>query len=410
MSAATRFPPRALGLAALLCLASPSLRAADFGVLSEGQGRWASSSESAFDAAGRLTLWGSFQPSARVRLFASLSASADSAPEAAGSAGFVDLGLCRLDAEIGRAPGAGGSQGASGSILFSAGRFDFGDPTGYVMAHRADGMSLRISTPFALLSAQAAWLGLQPKASSRVFMSAADVADYLDPEVSRAPSRGVGFFSLRLPEILARQDVTFFAAGQADLRAEVEERFDSYYFGLSLRGSLIPGWYWNGFGAGEYSEDGFALLAGASVEYLGTTGLGPTARLDLLAASGENGPLSSFRPISSTILGEASRITATNVAMAALNFGWKLSGTLRPTARAAAYLRTSTGALALEGFDAASSNLYVGTELSAALAFRPLSDLSLGASAGLFLPNAGGSFVAGTPPTTRVRIDAGIAL
>lgn len=393
--------PRALAALCLAALAAASLGAADFGILSEGQGRWTSGAAEPFSGAGRLTFWASLGAGTRLRGFASLSAFADSATEAAGPSGYLDIGILRLDADLGQ------SLGAAADIVLSVGRFDFGDPSGYVLAHRADGMALRLAAPGVVVSAQAAWLGLQPKASSRVFMTSADVADYLDASVEYAPARGVGIFSVRFPEILARQDATIFVAGQTDLRAETAKRFDSYYGGLSLRGALGDGLYWNGFGVGEYSAKGIGLLAGGSVEYLGS---GPTARLDLVAATGSNGPLSTYIPVSSTILGEASRATASNIAMLALNGGWKLSGSLKPSLRAAAYLRASPDPLALAGFDATSRDPYVGAELSGSLAMRPLSDFGLSASASLFMPNSGGSFVAGTPPKTRVSLDAGISL
>jgi hypothetical protein len=392
-------------IAALLVLScAASAGAIDYGLLSEAQGRWTAGAETPVSGAGRLTLWASFGAGRKLRGFASVSASADGLTEAAGPLGYVDVGTLRIDAEI------GSSIGASSEILLSLGRIDFGDPTGYVFSHRADGLSLRASAPGLAITAQAAWLGLQPKASSRVFMSVADIKDYLDPDILNAPARGVGILSIRLPEILRRQDASLFIAGQTDLRAEAAKRFDSAYGGLSLRGALARGLYWNAFGVGEYSAEGFGLLAGGSVEYLEPTKSGPTARLDLLLATGSNGPLSTFRPVSATILGEGSRITASNIAMAALSAGWKFSDRLRPSARAAAYLRASPDPLALNGFDATSLDAYVGTELTAALALRPLSDFSLSAAADLFFPYAGGSFVAGTPNTFRVRLDAGISL
>ena len=129
-----------------------------------------------------------------------------------------------------------GAVGASSVFELSAGRFFFSEPTGMIMAHTADGISVNLLYPKVHFTVSGGYTGflLNPKSDIRV--SDADWSDEGNEEAFYlGPKRIVTMAELTFPGISRSKNQRFsiIAAAQFDLRKDLADgRYHTQYLGI----------------------------------------------------------------------------------------------------------------------------------------------------------------------------------
>jgi hypothetical protein len=105
-----------------------------------------------------------------------------------------------------------------------------------------------------------------------------------------------------------------------------------------------------------------------------------------------------FQPISGKGLAEVISLNSSNSASGGADFSFKPISKTTMGIKANALFRTSHDPLAISGFKESSDAYWLGTEAGLYGSWTPTSDLTIGLSNGVFLPN-GDAFDSGTKPT-----------
>jgi hypothetical protein len=193
---------------------------------------------------------------------------------------------------------------------------------------------------------------------------------------------------------------------------------DTQYFGAGLSGPLTPSLYYDLFGClgtgSQLTWDGalyearaiLSYLVGAEVRFFAEEWLNTRLETRLLLAGGDAdyaaatdgntaGRALAFVPLSGTAFGFVFTPDLSNLALAQLNASIKPFSRSRSDALAnvqtavfaTSFFRPTTGPVAESGLNGASTDLYLGTEVDAAVFLRPFSDFGASFSFGCFVPN-----------------------
>ena len=328
------------------------------------------------------------------------------------------------------------------ALVITLGRFMVSDLSGKVLSHALDGLRINLNLPFSAISIYGGYSGFLQNPNSTIVLTRADDADSSDSEVLFGSSRVIGAVKVLFPDLLFRQDLTLTALLQFDLRPdnkviqEGEEaespdeleggKMDSQYFGLGLSGPLVRSLYYSSYFFLEtgrtlsYMEDadsatGFSWSYQQVLSFLGGAGLSwylealLQSRLELNGVwAGGDPDYSSFfegnssagsrlfTPISKIDTGLVFSPQMANLIFLSLSYSIKpLSGissralkNLQTVITGRAFFRPTAGPISETGLDSASTELYLGTEVSGVVNFRPLSDLGTALSVGLFFPSS----------------------
>ncbi len=324
---------------------------------------------------------------------------------------------------------------------YTAGRYHTSDFSGLILNHRLDGITAVLDFPMASISATAGYTGLLFKDSSSIIMSKADELDSEDTAVILASPRIIGGMNLLLPELFFRQDLNISFWMQMDLRSEtnlVSEgtlllsntggRLHTQYTGLGLKGPIVSSLYYNIFAymgtgttmsyiGGSYSYKGIlSFLSGFGLRYYAEKILFSRIAFDFLYSSGDSDysndftegntveAANMFRPVSRPYFALAFSPQLGNIFVGQLSYSIKpfsqtanrILAKIQTEIKASGFFRSTTGLISEPGIDPASNDLYLGTEIDGIMNFRPLSDLGLSITGGVFLPNtaSGGAFLA----------------
>jgi len=315
-----------------------------------------------------------------------------------------------------------------GPTLFTVtlGRFSFSDFTGLVLDHRADGFALGFNYPNSIFTVALGYTGLLLKPTSTIRVSLTDASEDNDDSVVLAPPRAVGALKAVFPELLGRQDLTLSLLFQQDLHSKddlVAEgqttpdynkggQLNTQYLGFGFSGPLSSSLYYDAFvyggmgrtlsyidGAYKY-ETILAALGGVGVRYYLEQALSSRVGFRFLYASGDEdsdrpyegntgGLATAFLPISKPELGLIFQPQLSNLFLAELSYSLKPLAWMQVQLKAVPFFRSTPAPIQESGIDPSSDALYLGTEVDGAINIRPFSDLGLGFSAGLFLPNSG---------------------
>ena len=309
---------------------------------------------------------------------------------------LVDLDVFKLS----------GSEPLSGTgvVSWTAGRQSIADPTGLVLSHKADGVSVTLGTPKLSATVRGAYTGLLLKPESNLNMSAADVTDDNDDDVLFAPKRLVAGGELSFPEVYGRQTPLVFFLAQFDMRSDSSARVNTQYTGLKLSGPLGGALYYDAAAVMETGRDEAAdaallgLLGTAGVRYYDPKLAYARVEVRGLYASGSQGSFDGFLPISEPTLALAyapalSNLIAAEGSVSVKPFSGSGAGVL-----ASVQLFADAMAL-LSAVDPA----YAGTLVDVGVNARPFSDLGLSLKYGVWLPDGGDMEYA-------VRLEASMAL
>ncbi len=338
--------------------------------------------------------------------------------------------------------------GDSSVVEATAGRFRFQDPSALVLNSTLDGVSTRIAYPRVRLRLGAAYSGLLLNPASNIRMTAADLREQDDDDEDFAPRRAIGLAELSFPELFARQTVVFGAVGQFDLRDadDDEQTVSSGYAVAGIRGPLFGNLYHDIYGAGTMGSVETEGDGGEDYDYIGYMG---SARLrwffpnffasrlsvrGVYASSGERDEDDDtfddrFLPITRTRFGTAIALPLENLLMGELQYSIRpLIGSDSERARrfqvvltGRTFFTTSDEPVVLDptteveagdlqdypGFATDPDGNYIGSEAVLQLNARPLSDLGLGFTAGMFFPGTGssGAFTSERKPEFLGRVE-----
>lgn len=325
------------------------------------------------------------------------------------------------------------------TLTFSAGRFRFTDPSGWVLSHTADGASVRAVFPRFEAGFSAGYTGLMVSPRSDILMT---VADWSDSDLGPSEFLGDRFFGSRRIFMVAdflfpvqRGDITAFAAAQFDLRGE-DTLLHSQYLGLVSRqryGQFLEEHFSAILQAGELVapdlDPRFALglmvawdWTYSREDWLGSVFSGrliltpPDRGGDLIESTGLG--VMGFVPISHRELGTAVDPLPGGLALIEAGYSFrplmgKGSGAgeyLEPYALFRGYFRTWPQSVGWIETDTESESLFLGTEMEGGLRWRPFSDLGVGLTGALFLPAVApfGAVVEGAEPFWSVSLDVSL--
>ncbi|MFQ3621471.1 MAG: hypothetical protein SNJ78_11080 [Spirochaetales bacterium] len=342
----------------------------------------------------------------------------------------------------------------NGASLFSIemGRFFHQEFSNYVFSHRMDGIRMEFGYSWSTLQMAFGYTGLLNKYYTSLVLSRLDGLEDLDKDKLWAPPRFIGSLSLSMPELFARQNVTLSVLVNEDLRhlfddkviKEGKETFDpssgglvdTQYFGVGLDGPLTSSLFYTAFaylGTGRIltfvpdtqSNTGeaynykliFSGMGGVSLRYYLAEFFQSVAGLQIVYATGDSdtitflegntsGNSSMFLPISGASLGSALQFKPSNLLATELSYSLKpfsavkgfLLESLQAGTRLTPLFKASKGAMSEGGVDPSKGAGYVGTDLALFANLRPFSDLGLGVTLGIFLPN-GSAFLPGKDET-----------
>ena len=331
----------------------------------------------------------------------------------------------------------------NGANLFSfeIGRFFHKEFSGFVFAHRMDGLRMEFGYPSSTLQLAFGYTGLLNKYYTSLVMSKLDALDDLDKDILFAPKRLIGTLSWNIPELFARQNVNFSILVNEDLRHLFEDVIkegkevydpssgglvDTQYFGIGLDGPLTSALFYNAFfylGTGRMltfvpdsqSNTGEAYLyknilaglGGVSFKYYLQEFFQSVASVQILYATGDSdsisyiegntsGGSSLFLPISGQTLGTAFQPKTSNLLAVELGYSLKpfssakgsLLESLQAGAKLTPFFKASKGAMSEGEVDPSAGAGYLGTDIAVYGNLRPFSDLGLGVAMGFFLPNS----------------------
>lgn len=326
-------------------------------------------------------------------------------------------------------------QGLS-SIRFELGRLLMRDPTGYILAHPADGALFGFDYPFLKLEVQGGMTTFILRSSNGVAMSLLDGNLASDESAWFGTSRLLLKGLLEFPDIFTHSASISFVA-QQDLNPEssfIKEystvrdfsdpakggRLDTQYSTLRVSGPVIPGMFydaWFTYGTGRTltwledvnAKDGYSyqyvpissFFAGASVDYFVPAFLSSAFNGRFLLASGDAAASSitegntsavatQFLPVTGSSLGTAFSPKLVNLIVTEL--GWSLkpiaAERLQTGAKLFAFLRPTKGAVDASGLKADADSAFLGFEADLYGNYRIASDLGVSLSSGIFIPGS----------------------
>lgn len=409
---------------------------ADFGATIDNASSVTVQDESEFLQEDSLTLWASALLGPRLRFDASARATVSSEKPNL----YADVERFTLSGDV---PSAG--PGVPG-FTFDLGKFLQSDFTSAVLSQPTTGIRLGFAYPWTSLKLAFGYTGLNSADASPLVLSRLDALDEIDDEYFAAP-RFIASAAWEFPELFARQTLTLSAVVQEDLRERfdsvIEEgddvydptgggKLDTQYAGLGLSGPLAPSLYYDLYvylgtgrvltfqdddqsatGQAYLYEPVVSYLFGGSFRYFLPAFYKASAAAKFLYASGDSdhvgylegntkGASTAFIPVADGPFGIAFTPKASNLMAAELSFSLKpfaasadsLLGSLQTVAKVTPYFKVVEGVMSDAAVDISADSGYLGTEVDAVANLRPYSDLGLGLSLGVFVPN-GSMFVDG---------------
>jgi len=338
---------------------------------------------------------------------------------------------------------------------YTIGRSLLSDFSSRVLSQRVDGLSMMVGFPAASLSVAVAYTGLVLKPSSTIVLSRADANDAAKPAVLFASPRLLAAAQLTFPAVFG-QRIVFEAIAQEDMRDTVldlaspqtvdlvklgQTNQDSslggpvstQYFGLELDGAIVSSLFYNIYGyletgqflqyvGGSYQKVPIlAYLGGIGLRYYAPSVLFSTVSATFILASGDAdattvvegntaGSSGAFTPITRSTVAYVFSPQLTNVMIGEVSYSLKplaairasLADSLQTQVVMDVFLRPTPGGVSQPGVVTGNMDLYLGTEVDLVVTARPVSDIGLTLTGGVFMP--GGAF----GPSPAVQYKAGL--
>jgi hypothetical protein len=323
------------------------------------------------------------------------------------------------------------------AFVFDAGRFDFSDPSGYILTSPADGFSFQFKYPAIEVAFRSAYTGLlflkgSTTVSPVIAMSLADKARISDGTDLTGSPRFIAQVDLSLPKFFGQAidfscisqndlnpDSSLVSAGTSTYQSGMGGRVNTQYFELKSSGSIVVVDYDAFFAYGSGTTLTWLTgSSGSSYQYCPISsylaGLKASlplndlpaplalssAALSLLYASGDRNASSAiegntssiyaaFTPITSPTLGAVFSPSISNLLLGELSFTTSPTignYTVNSSAKLLSFFRPTTGPISEDGIDSTSISPYLGTEMDISLSTGLFSDFGLSFVGGAFLP------------------------
>ncbi|MCF7949798.1 MAG: hypothetical protein K9M94_14510, partial [Spirochaetia bacterium] len=323
-------------------------------------------------------------------------------------------------------------------MRYSLGRFRFSEFTGYVLNHNLDGFRLNFELPALSFEASAGYTGLTFVPSSSILLTQSDYdlqENVADHGYELSSPKIIETLKMTIPALAFEQELILNVVIQQDLQPEEnftnpDDRIHSEHIGFGLRGGLAPSLYQNLFlylnrGHGKYATA--ALLFGGGLSYYNQDFYFTRVQVRGLYSSGDNdhnffyggygGGDTSNHFITLSASPQSGIVFSPQIGNISLG---ELSFSMRPffksnsrslekfqtTLAALTFFRNTGGAISEAGIDLTSDESYLGSEIDLSLQFRPLSDVGISLSGGLFIPNEAVFMEAYDNIQSVVRLDA----
>ncbi len=335
---------------------------------------------------------------------------------------------------------------------FEMGRYRTSETTGLVFNHILDGFGFDFVYPFATVTVDVGFTGLIARPASSVLISRLDLVEFNSgspdsfipqPEdVLFGPKRIVGILEVEIPSLFQRHTLDFSLMVQEDLRALFENDgtpvqfqlleegvtteqpgrgglVDTQYFMLGLKGPIVKGFFYNAFGVlntgrtlsyigGTYRYvPVLGFTAGGGLRYYNEDLLYSKMGLQFVYSSGDAdstayyegnsaGKATTFVPVSVVPVGHVFAPQLGNLFYINASYSLRplsvlearFARTLQTRLDFYTFFRSTAAPVSAGGIDDTSESLYLGSEVDLALSFRPLSDVGVSLTAGLFFPSA----------------------
>jgi hypothetical protein len=374
--------PRLL-LAALLALAFPSLLAADFGILLNEQFESDLEDREGLSSKTVLAPWLSLPLGGNAGLYLSFGGSVYRRGE--GTDVFPEL--FRLEASLRPLP----------SLSLRAGRVDYRDPSLFTAKGRFDGLDLSWESGALRLSLGAYYTGLLCRDTANIGVTPGDPVNYaaaLDygdfPGTYFAPRRALGSFQLEYPGFISERGALYAGLlSQYDL-SDAETKLHTQYLLLRYVLAAPGGVDLGASGAASLRAPGGggAAFAGAfEAGWMPPGGLADRLSAGVRWASGAGPSTAAYFPVVKEAQGTVISSGFSGLMVLSAGYEARIIPALSAEAGARYFLRTDAVTFSdpyLEG-----GSRLLGLEVSLALRWAPLSDISLSARGGVFLPGTG---------------------
>lgn len=326
-------------------------------------------------------------------------------------------------------------------LSYTFGRFLVNDFSGFVLADAIDGFELDWTTWLANSTLAVGYSGLRFDQASGINIS---WADYNNTELF-APPRLIGRFGVEFPSLFLNQNLNAVFIMQQDFRPEDEVlaegpaveavgqggRLSTQYLGVGVDGNLVRSLYYQFFAYlgtgkslsyinGEYQYAWIlSTLLGASLHYFNEELMFSRAELRLLFASGDadfkysviegnrEGLATVFVPVSNNDIALVFSPRLANLMLLEASYSIKPLRDLQTQLRGFVFLRPTTGPTSDLRIDG--DSIYLGSEIDGVVRYRPLSDLGLALSLGLFFPGMEAFTSGEEDPEFRGRLEISFA-
>jgi len=308
----------------------------------------------------------------------------------------------------------------------SLGRWTMSDQTGYVVAHKLDGLFMNLKYNTLSLYNYLAYSGLLWKSGSGI--SPSDLDSFyagLDSQTLGSP-RFITITGLTLPPIF-KQRLGLEVIYQVDLRDEeyvISEYqalpsegdqaleggglLNTFYASMKLSGDIpviedlnykVNYIFNSGSKLGQIQEGDtyyqnstiFAHLVDLRLEKFLPSIYNSIVSYRFVYSSGDgdsSGNDTTFLPITRSGFGAVFSPSLGNIIVNDISYSLKPLDKLQTIVKVLAFTRSTTGSISEDGLDPNSSSLYLGSELDVTANYRPFSDLGLSLTAGLYFPSS----------------------
>jgi hypothetical protein len=311
----------------------------------------------------------------------------------------------------------------SGSLNVGMGRLNFSDLSGYIASGLFDGVSANFTVGKTGLAFGAFYTGFLYKKTANITMTAEDSSiynaelDYGDFSSSYfAARRAIGAAQWELSELLGeKNDLILGILAQFDLN-DTGEKLHSQYVSVLYSRPIGYRFTISAGGTAELMEAdgedlGLGFAAHAEGSWMLPTGLQDRLSLGVIWSSGEvNDTIRAFVPISTVNQGQVLRAKLSGLMRIHSAYTVRLIQSLSAELGASYFMRTDDITFSDPELPFSSSSSYfLGGEISGSLTWVPVSDISLVAGGGVFLPALGNAIASDAKPKWLISMGAMIS-
>lgn len=270
-------------------------------------------------------------------------------------------------------------------LQWSVGRTSFNDYSNKILSGLFDGGKIGLTIKNADIAFALGYTGLTYKTDAQIKLDPDDAYRLNDNSKVLAPQRLFFLLSASFQEVIPSHTIGIDAIAQFDL-LKLTGRTHTQYFMPYIHGRIgrnINWQYWIALQLGEASKFTYSLASGLAVQYFNPNWRYFTVTGKLNWAAGNydgTGPMGRFKPIT-----DRKQTVVANGLIS--SFSDTLTGGLTVNARPIQGLLTELSYILLTSPNTKKDPAYVGSELSAKVAYQFHNDFDASFTGGIFIPN-----------------------